>query len=163
MPKTTTVAVGDMSWNDMKELVSRRLKRLQMCKLGTIATDINQQAQALGPKPTLTKEERAKIKEGLAAKVKRAMTPTLSMIRRSDISSLAHELKLKGNKVTEGAYVHPDLKEWETKMEMLKEQERSRQAQCEADFQDTEDCFSLKIYDISQFPAEYEKLEVREW
>jgi len=158
-----TVAVGDMSWNEMRELVNNRLKRLQMCKMGSIATDINKQVEALGPKPSLTKEDRAKIKEGLAAKVKKAMTPTLAMIRRLSVSDLAHELRLKGAKVVEGAYIHPDLKEWEAKIKMLQEQERAREAQCEADFQDTKDCFALKVFDISQFPAEYEKLEVREW
>ena len=73
--------VKDMNYDDMSQLVQRRLNKLAMCKRGVVETDINKQLADLGNEPTFTKAEREAINASLESRCIKAMTPTKGMIK----------------------------------------------------------------------------------
>lgn len=159
-----SVNVENMTWNDLRDLVTRRLNRLAMCKRGAVQTDINAQAEKLGKCPEFTKEERQKIDEGLAKKIKKAMTPTIADVNRmSSIHALGNTLTRRAEKVKDGCYDHPGKQEWCRKVDLLKQQETERIATLDSDFQDVIDEFTLSGADVGQFRKEFNRLDAMEW
>jgi len=160
-----SVEVSGMTWNDMKALVERRLNKLAMCKRGAIQTDINKQMEALGSKPVYTEEEREVIQESLNEKIRKAMTPTKSVIKKAngDCTEISRILRNKGLAVKEGAFEHPDVDKWRKQSELLGKQGEEREATLDGDFQEVLDRFLLKVLDISEFPAELQRLEETTW
>ena len=154
---------GGMSWKEMAEIVARQIDRLAMCKRGTLATDIQKLQEKHGKCPSYTKEERNEIKESLAAKVKKAMTPTLAECKKYAPDDMMYKLRERALKVTEDAYIHPGAKKWKEDLEKIKLQGREREAQLEGDVQDIKDQFLLGINRIEDFPAIRDKFEATEW
>ena len=157
--------VSGMEHSEMVELVRRRLNRLAMCKRGSVSSDINGAKEKLGKVPVYTKDERKVVAEGAAGKIKKALTPTLALIKKydQDLTGLASFLRIRANKVTEGLYVHPKKGQWDKDMASLNHQQDARIGTLDADFQDVEDEYILGVKSISELPKDLLELEQREW
>lgn len=157
--------VSGMKHEEMVALIRRRLNKLAMCKRGTVSSDINKMREDLGNAPMYYKEERADIAKKSFSLIKKAMTPTLTLIKKyaDDNRGLAQELIRRGDKATSTLYVHPNRKQWDKDREILKHQEDARIGTLDADFQDVEDEYILGIKEISELPNDLVELEKREW
>lgn len=155
----------DMEWKDAKEFIESRLKRLQMCKMGSIATDINKQVADLGLRPALTRGERAKIDKGLPNLIHSKLKITKTDIKNGNCNAydISNIVQKKLNKILDGIYTHPGERKWDTQKSIIQQQKTAREAQCEADFRDCLDDFILGVKSIRDFPATYDEMEVREW
>lgn len=160
-----SVDIGGMTWAEMTKLVDRKFNRLAMCKRGSVETDINKQLKALGPEPKYTNEECETIRATLYKKIQKAMTPTMTQVKRlkGDISAISNENSKKVRKMQENLYTHPDSAAWQLKKDRIYEQKEARLAALDADFQDVQDSFSLKLWDLDELPTKYVEMEQREW
>jgi hypothetical protein len=155
----------EMEWKDAKDLIDRRLRSLQMCKMGSIATDVNDQMKALGPRPAFTEAEKMDIQRKMSTVISKAIKMSPSEVRRLHCEPrvIAEKIAQVVQKVTMGSSVHPDEKSWVSKKEILQEQKAAREAQLEGDFRDTMDSFLMGLKKIEDFPRVYDELESRSW
>ncbi len=165
MSKTTKVGmnVGDMSWNEMYNIVTRQLDKLAMCKRGSIHTDANLMKEKLGKKPEFNKDEREVIRKSLASKVQKCFRPTLKQCEKQSVYEVAQICSDKAAKVVRNCYDHPDVEQWLLDRKKIDKMSEEREATCDGDFQDVKDNFSLKIVPIEDFPKVRNKLEATEW
>ena len=159
--------VDNMSWEEMKQLVERRLNRLAMCKRGTLATDISNMKEKLGPQPRFTEEERKEIDKALAPKVKKAMTPTPTDMKKFAKDGSLHILNSRctqrAQKILDDRYKHPGVKKWNEEMSLINLQAKEREASLDGEFQEVMDQFLIGEITISKFIEVYAELEAREW
>lgn len=155
--------VENMKWADMEGLITRRLNTLAMCKRGAVETDINQMTEKLGEYPIYTKAELKEQGAKLAKEKQIACKVTIQQCKDMSGSELNNMTYNRLLKIDKKAGVHPGAKIWTDKSKAIKEQRVARLAALDGDFMDVTDTFRLGIKDISEFPAESERLEAMAW
>lgn len=157
--------VGGIDHERMVEMVNRRFNALKMCKRGVLATEINERKDALGHKPHYTEEEKEKIDEGLAKKVHKAMSPSLTVIKKykGNPRDIANYLHNRAEKVRADRYKHPGAEAWTAAHEKLNQEQLEREAELDSEIQDAQDELVFGLKELKTMPATIERLEAKQW
>lgn len=157
------IKIQDMQWADMERLITSRLSRLAMCKRGAVETDINEMRAKLGHEPRWSEQEHIDARVKASTELQKAFKITLADIKKHSLNDLLNLVRKRTEKIQIKYQEHPDAAKWRKEYVCLQRQREERLATLDSDFQDVSDMFRLGILDISQLPAEYDKLEALNW